>query len=387
MMLAPSRIYYSQDSISNKFGKSTEHAGVLIGETLDKLLTGECSIHDIDPIRVVRRSGVYVTEDNRRLWIFKELEERGKCIKVPVRKVDDISSFKPFIRSTIRVRGDPGGICRRISIESSSSSTSDSSDSDDKPLVRGIDRISLNIAKTRKLRPSKIFFSKAQIRCDPLTLERDIQKICTGKYSFRDVRIEVYEFEDKYCAIDNEMLWKLRVAEKFQQCSSVKFKTVSMPECTSNPYYWDELHLDSEMRRVFFKFRKTIGELPTLQTLKVDPSKILYSVSAIKDEYEGKSIVSALVKFRKDPETLKVVRNGEKFYCLENSKLWFCKQVSKIERKLNKIPVKVKMDMDTSMLKYFTVNNSLTVQIKRSHSFSDLKEAFLDFLQVDDDHK
>lgn len=55
MMLAPSRIYFSQDSISNKFRKSTEHAGILIGETLDKILTGECIIHDIDPIRVVRR--------------------------------------------------------------------------------------------------------------------------------------------------------------------------------------------------------------------------------------------------------------------------------------------------------------------------------------------
>lgn len=302
--------------------------------------------------------------------------------------MDEISSFKPFIRPTIRKRRDPGGILWKILFESSSSSTSDSSDSDDKTLLRGIERISLNIAMTRKLRPSKIFFSKAQIRCNPLTLKRDIHKICTGKYSFRGERIEVYEFEDKYCAIDNEMLWKLRVAEKFQKCSLVKTKTVSMPEFTSSPYYWDELHLDCEIRRVFSKFRKTIRELPTLQTFKVDPSKILYSDPAIKDEYKGKSIVSALVKFRKDPETtLKVVRNGEKVYCLENYKLWFCKHVSKIERKLNKISVEVKMDMDTSMLKYFTANDSLTVRIKRSHSYSDQKETFLDFLQLDDDHK
>lgn len=223
-MLALSRIYFSQDSISNRFGRSTKHAGVLIGETLDKLLTGECSIFDIDPIRVARRRGVYVTEDNRRLWIFKKLEKKGKCTKVPVIKVDEISSSKPFKRPTVEVRRDPGSILWRISTESSSSSTSDSSDLDDKSLVIGINRMSLSIAKTRKLRPSKIFFSKAQIRRNPQTLERDLKNICTGKYSFRDVRIEVYEFEDKYCATDNEMLWKLRVAEKFQQCSSVEFK-------------------------------------------------------------------------------------------------------------------------------------------------------------------
>lgn len=82
-----------------------------------------------------------------------------------------------------------------------------------------------------------------------------------------------------------------------------------------------------------------------------------------------------------------VARNGEKLYCLENRKLWLCKQASKVERQLNRISVKVKMDMDTSMLKYFTTNGSLTVRIKRSHTFSDETETFLDFLQKDDDHK
>lgn len=94
--------------------------------------------------------------------------------------------------------------------------------------------------------------------------------------------------------------------------------------------------------------------------------------------------MESLADFREDPETLKVVRNGEKLYCLENRKLWVCKQVSRIERKLNKVSVEVKMDMDTSMLKYFTANDSTTVQIDRSHSFSDLREIFLDFLLLDD---
>lgn len=84
MKLAPSEIHYSQDSISNRFGKSTQHSGVLIGETLDKILTGDCSIFDINTIQVVRRNGVYLTADNRRLWIFKKLEEMGECTEIPV---------------------------------------------------------------------------------------------------------------------------------------------------------------------------------------------------------------------------------------------------------------------------------------------------------------
>lgn len=63
-MLAPSDINYSQDFISNWFGKSTEHAVVLIGETLDKILTEECSIHEIKTIQVVRRNGRYLTADD-----------------------------------------------------------------------------------------------------------------------------------------------------------------------------------------------------------------------------------------------------------------------------------------------------------------------------------
>lgn len=248
--------------------------------------------------------------------------------------------------------------------------------------------MSSNFETTKKrLRPSEIFFSRTTIKCDPLKLEKDIEKICTGKCSLKNASIEVYEFQGKYCAINNESLWKLRVAEKFKRCSSIKTKIVSLPECTGLPCFSDELHLDSEMSLVLFRFRETIIELPTLESLKVDPSKILYSVSAIPDTYGGEPIVSALADFRKDPETLKVVRNGEKLYCLENRKLWLCKQVSRIERKLNKVSVKVKMDMDTSMLQYFTKNHSTTVQIKRSHSFSETNNIFLDFLQSNDDFK
>lgn len=105
MKLAPSEIHYSQDSISNRFGKSTEHAGVLIGETLDKLLTGECGIFDINTIQIVHRNGIYITVDNRRLWIFKKLEEMGECTEIPVHITYYINPIKNVTGSTIRVCG------------------------------------------------------------------------------------------------------------------------------------------------------------------------------------------------------------------------------------------------------------------------------------------
>lgn len=189
---------------------------------------------------------------------------------------------------------------------------------------------------TIKLRLSEIFFSKTQIECDPYKLEKDIKRICPGKYRFWDEWIEVYEFDGKYCAINNELLWKLRVAEKFQECCRVKAKIVAIPKRTSYPYLSDEPHLDSEMRQVFFKFSKTIKELSTPETLRVDPSEFFYSLAFIPDTYDGESIVSALAKLRECPQTLKVVRNGK------NSSVWkivsvgYANRLQKKKRKMAK---------------------------------------------------
>ena len=91
MKLAPSKIYYSQDSISNRFGKSTGHAGVLIGETLDAIIEGKCHINDIKTIEVAKVNGIFRTADNRRLWVFKKLEGLGLCAEIPVNLVHYIN--------------------------------------------------------------------------------------------------------------------------------------------------------------------------------------------------------------------------------------------------------------------------------------------------------
>lgn len=86
----------------------------------------------------------------------------------------------------------------------------------------------------------------------------------------------------------------------------------------------------------YLAFEKTISKLPTLEALRVDPSKILYISSSIYDDFHGESILTTLVNFRKHPEALNVVKYEKYFYALENRKLWLCKQVSKIEKRLKK---------------------------------------------------
>ena len=107
--LAPSAIYFSQDSISNSFGNYTPHRNKTIGETLDDILLGKSEISDLPTISVIKKNGFWVSADNRRLWVFKKLEEFGKCYTIPADITKYLKPSKDCIRSSIRVRGQEGG--------------------------------------------------------------------------------------------------------------------------------------------------------------------------------------------------------------------------------------------------------------------------------------
>ncbi|OWF55761.1 uncharacterized protein LOC110455930 isoform X2 [Mizuhopecten yessoensis] len=112
LTLRPSEIRFSQESIRNVFHEKKKHADTHIGETLDALLTGKCKISEIPPITVVYMNENWYTADNRRLWVFRKLEELGQCTKIPVGKGHRIPQKKITTLNDgtdIRVRRDPGG--------------------------------------------------------------------------------------------------------------------------------------------------------------------------------------------------------------------------------------------------------------------------------------
>lgn len=54
MMVSPSSVCYSYNDSSNKLAKITQHAGFLIGETLDAFcLSRECTVYAIEHIEVI----------------------------------------------------------------------------------------------------------------------------------------------------------------------------------------------------------------------------------------------------------------------------------------------------------------------------------------------
>ncbi|VDI70892.1 Hypothetical predicted protein [Mytilus galloprovincialis] len=94
MDLRPSEIYFSQAEINSRFDQKSRHCGKNIGETLDELMEGRCSISDIPTISVMWRGGKWVTADNRRLWVFRHLEKLRKCTTIYVRETHYINPKK-----------------------------------------------------------------------------------------------------------------------------------------------------------------------------------------------------------------------------------------------------------------------------------------------------
>ncbi|VDI19865.1 Hypothetical predicted protein [Mytilus galloprovincialis] len=113
MELRPSEIFYSQDSIMNRFRDSTSHGNTYIGETLDQLLLGHCNVNSIPTISVVKKYGKWYTSDNRRLWVFRKAEELGFLKTIDVNETYYFNENKFTTKNdgtSIRVRGrTPGG--------------------------------------------------------------------------------------------------------------------------------------------------------------------------------------------------------------------------------------------------------------------------------------
>jgi hypothetical protein len=66
---------------------------------------------------VIKKKGVWVSADNRRLWIFKTLESLGRLDKITVKVTKYIYCIKGVVKRDVTIRGDPGGrIYRKLKV-------------------------------------------------------------------------------------------------------------------------------------------------------------------------------------------------------------------------------------------------------------------------------
>lgn len=109
IILRPSDVRYTQSTISHKFSD-----GTLIGRLLDDLVVGRCFVSAIKMIEVKLVDGLWYSADNRRLWVFKQLEFLGHCPFITVKVIRKIKWEKCTSENggrDVSIRGgQPGGI-------------------------------------------------------------------------------------------------------------------------------------------------------------------------------------------------------------------------------------------------------------------------------------
>ncbi len=95
MELKPSQIYFTHSKICSKF----TGCGKLIADTLDEIITDKVTVDQIPQIKVfytnIDGHIKYYSENNRRLWLFKQLEKLN-IIKVVTVRLEKTTNKKYF---------------------------------------------------------------------------------------------------------------------------------------------------------------------------------------------------------------------------------------------------------------------------------------------------
>lgn len=94
VLLRPKDISFTKKLIPSVFDN-----GILVQETLQQLLNEEILLEDIPTIDVVwcREKWQWYTLNSRRLWVFRELEKKGRCQYIATKHVGTVEDVTDFL--------------------------------------------------------------------------------------------------------------------------------------------------------------------------------------------------------------------------------------------------------------------------------------------------
>jgi hypothetical protein len=94
VLLKPSDICFKKKLLPSSFDD-----GIPLQETLQQLANDEILLEDLPCIDVVwcQKKWVWYTLNNRRLWVFRELEKLGKCQYIATRRVETTDHVSDFL--------------------------------------------------------------------------------------------------------------------------------------------------------------------------------------------------------------------------------------------------------------------------------------------------
>jgi hypothetical protein len=80
--LNPSNIYFTHSRIRQQFTGN----GMMVMDSLEECIKNPTQIKSIPKIKVIydQKSDRYLSMNNRRLWLFKRLQQEGKLESIPV---------------------------------------------------------------------------------------------------------------------------------------------------------------------------------------------------------------------------------------------------------------------------------------------------------------
>nr|XP_002131378.1 uncharacterized protein LOC100175021 isoform X2 [Ciona intestinalis] len=105
----PSEIRFSQDSIHHKFRRRSGHGEDNVNDTIDKILSGRLLATDLPRIEVAERDGELYTLGNRRLYMFRVLELKGKLKTIRVNVVSSLRRGLTTINDGVSIYMRNGG--------------------------------------------------------------------------------------------------------------------------------------------------------------------------------------------------------------------------------------------------------------------------------------
>ena len=93
VLVKPSEVCFTRHILEPKFDN-----GIPLMETVTQLQNGEILSEDIPLIEIVwyYEKSAWYTLDNRRLWVFKELEKLGEVVRIKAQRVEAIENIMDF---------------------------------------------------------------------------------------------------------------------------------------------------------------------------------------------------------------------------------------------------------------------------------------------------
>lgn len=355
------------------------------------MLKDEITPDNIPTIIVSYKNGFLYTSDNRRLWVFKKLQDFGKCESIKV-KFGNIQPWKFTTNNrgtSISVRGDPGGrIWKMWGEDQNGAATNKHTECKSSRLPNREERNdnvsafaeALEFDETEHIRPGDIQY----LQPEPYTNGEFLGKLLDDWLIMDGSKhtLEIFKRKECYFTLECDKLWVWKILEKFGKMYKI------IPRLEKNPFekHGDkvlhflkdslECDFDKPIGGVLWKNIDRLKKLPTVETIDCRVEEIYFTQSIISDTYENTSIAKILADSyatMKIPRRLRVVKSSGKIYALDNEILWVMKEVQHLESTQLSVKVDIKIEMDELLFQGFASDNIQKATFQTS-SFSHTNE-------------